>query len=247
MPGHAGSVIGRGDVALAEMQPETGHEEPVSRTVVYDTTRGKISIRTHCPESFVASLGVDEGIGLFFHYRASGAEEQHQVLRRVAAMPEANVVLAFTEQRQIVGYVGMHPVSEVLRWGQGDTSGYYEFGAIEVSRNWRGLGLARKLVETAFADEWLEDKIVISHELSWHWDLVGTGLSKGQYRKLLYDLLSRAGFMEYPTDEGNIRMDPYNLFTARIGKRVSKEPRARFIQSLFVRESADSWWLPADW
>jgi succinate dehydrogenase/fumarate reductase flavoprotein subunit len=60
-------------------------------------------------------LGIDEGIGLFFHYRASGAAEQHQVLRRVAAIPAANVVLAAGGPGELyktsvypAGQVGLH-------------------------------------------------------------------------------------------------------------------------------------------
>ncbi len=187
-----------------------------------DTPRGRVWIRTHATPDFIASLRLDEGMGIFAapHYPPS---REKKALERLASHPESNIIVAYTDDGVMVGFVAIAPPSPAERWGRLSGKGLLEAMAIEVSRGWRGLGIADKMLESAAKDEFFADKIVICTAYSWHWDLDSTGLSKEDYRRMLLRYLEKAGFLYYDTDEPNVNLDPANFFTARIGPRASEE------------------------
>jgi len=45
-------------------------------------------------------------------------------------------------------------------------------------------------------------------------------------------LFATQGFVEYPTTEPNITMEPANILLARIGKRVDQHVASRFLNHL---------------
>ncbi len=196
------------------------------------TNRGVVHIRSHCSPDFVDQLEMDEGIGVFAHYRSIVRDKE--ALKGVAALEEGNVVLAYVDDGKIVGYVAFSNPSPMERWGRDSTLPLYELGSIEVSRHWRRLGIARKMVELAMADEDVEDKIVFLTGFSWHWDLEGAGLSKIGYRKMLMRLFEPFGFRHFYTTEPNVGMDIANILMVRIGARVSTEDRAKFLDLAFA-------------
>ena len=49
-----------------------------------------------------------------------------------------------------------------------------------------------------------------------------------QYRAMIVNMLSKAGFEEMYTNEPNIALRQENVFMARIGSRVSGRDKARF-------------------
>ena len=106
--------------------------------------------------------------------------------------------------------------------------------AIEVSNHWRGLGIAGALLGFALEFDTLEDIILFAMGLSWHWDMAGLALSEYQYRALIARLFASQGFVEYPTTEPDIRMDPGNILVARIGKRVDQQSIDRFLNRLLA-------------
>jgi acetoin utilization protein AcuA len=104
--------------------------------------------------------------------------------------------------------------------------------AIEVSENWRQLGIAGRLIELAAAREELEDRILLGLGFSWHWDLEHTGFNRIQYRAMLARMVAPYGFSEYLTTEPNIRCDPSNILLARLGSRVPQAEVNRFYTCL---------------
>ncbi len=121
-----------------------------------------------------------------------------------------------------------------MRWER--VPGIWEFGGIEVSEGWLGLGLGKALLQLSFTDDVWEDRIAILFGFTWHWNLRATGLDKPAYRRMLKGLMESVGFVEYHTDEGNVTFDPFNLFMARIGRRVEAERVKGFKELLYTGE-----------
>ena len=104
--------------------------------------------------------------------------------------------------------------------------------AIEVSSHWRGVGIARHMLSFALELDALEDMILFAIGLSWHWDTEGLGISVYRYRELISHLFGSLGFVEYPTTEPNVSMEPFNVLLARIGKRVDQRVASQFLSRL---------------
>lgn len=206
--------------------------ERQTRVKTYHTPLGKVMITANASPELIASLKLDDGMGVFAapHYPPS---REKKALERIASNPESNVILAYTEDGKIVGFVAVAPPSQAERWGKLAGKGLIEAMAIEVSRGWRGYGIADKMMEAGMGDPFFDDKIVICTGYSWHWDLENTGLSKEEYRHMLLKYLEKAGFLYYETDEPNVNLDSANFFTARVGPQVSSELYDSFEELLF--------------
>lgn len=205
------------------------------QVTVYETCKGTIFIKRRCSCEFIKSLKIDEGIGTFFRFTEGCRERQRKLFLGIAEHEEEEVLLAYTEDGKIIGAITvLHPGPEE-RWGKLKDPRIYEMGSIEVSVNWRGLGVARKMMEWLFADESYDDKIVYSMELAWHWDFKHTPLTKFEYRDLLLKLFQMFGFVQLDTDEPDILMDSANMLTVRFGKDSDPELRDEFWYSLFER------------
>ena len=172
---------------------------------------GTLLLQDCCQPSFVESLRADSGLHAF----ARLPEREHQLLIGIARRSDCRLILAHTPEGVIVAEVTLAPGD--AWWG--GLEHVYE-GAVQVSSNWRRLGIARQLLSFALEAEMVEDMILFALGLSWHWDTEGLSMSRFQYRKLIEQLFARYGFAEYLTSEPNITMDPANIFLARIGSRV---------------------------
>ncbi len=197
-----------------------------------DTPRGRVRIMTKAGPEFIASMQLDEGMGVFAapNYPAS---REKKALERIARGGDSNIILAYTDDHRIVGFVAIAPPSSAERWGQLSGKGLIEAMAIEVSQPWRGLGIADKMMEAGLQDRFFDDKILMCTGYTWHWDLEASGLSKDEYRRMLLEYLEKAGFMYYETDEPNVNLDAANFLSARIGPRVAADLYDRFEQLLF--------------
>ncbi|MEW6553103.1 MAG: GNAT family N-acetyltransferase [Actinomycetota bacterium] len=180
----------------------------------------------------IASMRLDEGMGAFAAPNYPAAREK-KALERIARGEESNIIIAHAEDDRIVGFVAIAPPSPAERWGKQAVPGIIEAMAIEVSKGWRGMGIANRMMDTGLRDHFFDDKIVICTGYAWHWDLDASGLGKDAYRRMLLEYLEKAGFMYYETDEPNVNLDSANFFTARIGPEVSAELYDRFEQMLF--------------
>ena len=203
-----------------------------SRTADLTTPKGLVHIRTRCSPDFADSLELDEGLGVFPQYRSIIRDKD--TLKEIAALEDANMVIAYNEDGKIVGYVAFSYPSPLERWCKNGHGLLYELGSIEVSRGWRRLGLAKKMLEIALEDDEWEDKILFITGFSWHWDMQGTGLPKSNYRNMLMHIFQPFGFRHFYTTEPNIIMDSANMLMARIGARVSDEARERFLDLVFA-------------
>lgn len=183
----------------------------------------------------LASLRVADGFAAIVQ-----TDKVVRVLCDVAAM--GGEVSAAIVGDLLVGYVTIHPI-EPVHW-QGRTyhrrwerlAGTRELGSIEVSRLWRGRKIGERLVTSAVAGSAFDAHIVISEELSWHWDYEDLHLSRREYRALLVRLLGKGGFEEFHTDDPNVATDPSNIFMARIGSLVPDLERQRFRELLVTGE-----------
>jgi len=201
-----------------------------SRTI--DTKKGKISLENYCPTEKLEKLVVDDGIVMFSR---NDPGRQKRALVNVSRSEGGNVTVGIREDR-LVSYIGIHRPSERERWGKPAFPWLYELGAIEVSRNYRRMGLAEAMLEVSFDDPYYDDKIVLTTGFTWHWDLEGTGIDKALYRLLGIELFGRYGFMEMGTDEPNVTMDSSNLFLVRLGKDVSFSRYQKFASLLFSND-----------
>jgi len=171
----------------------------------------------------VERLTADEGLHAF----ARLPEREHQLLLNIAKRPDCALILAHTPAGEIVGEVTIAPGDE---WWEG-LENVYEV-AIEVSSNWRRMGIARNLIAFALELDALEDMILFGIGLSWHWDTEGLGLNVYRYRELISRLFAAQGFVEYPTTEPNVSMEPANVLLARVGRRVDQHVVSRFYNRL---------------
>jgi GNAT superfamily N-acetyltransferase len=194
-----------------------------SRSKTLELPAGPLLLRDFCPPSLVERLKADEGLRAF----ARLPEREHQLLLSIAKRPDCALTLAHTPAGVIVGEVTIAPGDE---WWDG-LENVYEV-AIEVSSNWRKMGVARNLLAFALELDALEDMILFAIGLSWHWDTEGLGLNVYRYRELILRLFSTQGFVEYPTTEPNVSMEPANILVARIGKRVDQRVASRFYTRL---------------
>lgn len=208
--------------------------EPPRRQV--ETRRGTITIIPACPVQVMGTLGIDEGLGFFWHNRP---DLQRAALLRIAAQPRGRVTIAHSAERVIVGYVTVADPDADTRWGRDHIDGLLELGGIEVGRAWRGLGLSGALMEATFGGGVFDKEIVIATGYRWCWDVEPTGLTVHEYREMLHRVFQRYGFQFFETDEPNIAWYPDNVLVGRIGLRVSPQLLAQFKGLLFERIGSD--------
>ena len=190
-----------------------------SRSKTLETPAGPLLLRDFCPPSMVERLTADKGLHAF----ARLPEREHQLLLNIAKRPDCALALSHTPAGEIVGEVTIAPGDE---WWEG-LDNVYEV-AIEVSSNWRRMGVARNLLAFALELDALEDMILFAIGLSWHWDTEALGLNVYRYRELISRLFATQGFVEHPTTEPNVSMEPANILLVRLGKRVDQQVVSRF-------------------
>ncbi|MFL5663166.1 MAG: GNAT family N-acetyltransferase [Ktedonobacteraceae bacterium] len=200
----------------------------ISHEKIYNTPPGQLFLRNCCSPAFVEDLKVDEGLRAF----ARLPEREHHLLLSLAGQPENRLTLAYTATGKIVGQVTLAPLDQ---WWQG-IGNAYEI-AVEVSANWRQLGIAHQLLSFALEFETMEEHLIVGLGFSWHWDYEGLGMSPFHYREMIARLFAAHGFAEYLTSEPNIRMDPANILVARLGRCLGEESMSRFFERLLQSET----------
>ena len=189
------------------------------------TTCGQIIINPKCLPGSFKDLQLDSGLGNFPHY--SSIIQKLEIFDKIASGKDGRVALALINENIIIGYMVCWYPDSTERWSKlGELM--YEFGAIEVSRNFRKLGIAAEMVLSVLRDDFFAEKISYMNGFSWHWDVDGSGLTLVQYRKMMLNFMKPFGFQEYYTNEPNIALREENLFMARIGSKVSEEDQLRF-------------------
>ena len=200
----------------------------ISSVKMYRTPAGPLFLRNCCSPSLVADLQADEGLRAF----ALLPEREHQLLLTLARNPETRLTLAYTATGKIVGQATLAPVDA---WWQG-IGKTYEI-AVEVSSGWRKLGLAHQLLSLALGFASVEEYLILALGLSWHWEYKELGMSRFQYREMIDNLFAAHGFVEYLTSEPNIRVDPANIFLARLGSHFEVGSMNRFFERLLYSDT----------
>lgn len=145
-----------------------------------------------------------------------------------AERPEANVTVAVSPRREIIGFAVLQSPDPSERWHRVGDGVMMEVAVIEVVRRWRSLGISREMLRCLVDDPRTEKRILYMVGYSWTWDLQGAGLSAIAYRGMMIRLFESQGFRTYQTNEPNVMMRPENLFMARVGSAVSGHLQKRF-------------------
>lgn len=138
------------------------------------------------------------------------------------------VALALLDNQLIIGFAVLDDPNEKDRWARLGGGIVMALKAVEVLREKRNRGIARKLLTVLFSDPGLEEKIVYLTAYAWSWDLDYSGLSLQAYRNMLMALYSDFGFSAAVTNELNICLKPENLFMVRKGKNVHQKDLEAF-------------------
>jgi acetoin utilization protein AcuA len=208
---------------------------PAPQESIFASPRGSIRLLSACSPSFLHSLTLEEGIGRFARYRS--IISSIATLETVAGLPDANVTVALSPRGQIIGYVECSYPDTIEGWRDNEDGLCYELGAIEVSRHWRHVGIAKAMTTLIVTDPFVETKIFFLTGYSWHWDLDLTTLSAYAYRNMLVRLFRPFGFRVYLTTNPEITLSSANVLMARIGAQVTTQQIERFQKMLFSFET----------
>lgn len=192
----------------------------------FTTFRGPVRIFDWCRPEFAASRQMDDGLGLFPSYNSLFPSPES--LARAAQADSADLVLGLDRTEKIVGYCLLREPLASDFFGRLSPGLLIEIAGLEVSRNYRRSHLGRRLLQIGLANETLEERIVFFVGYSWTWDLLGSGLSAGEYRRMIIGLATAYGFEVCPTNEPNVCLRPENLLMARIGSKVAVREARRF-------------------
>ena len=217
------------------------------------TKRGEVILARDFSEEYIRCLGMGEGLGVFFHYRYQDAHKTRKILSSVSESGDTKLAcVGFRElHRRLRGDREPRARLPLERDQRARSSESFpaladpvllELGSIEMSTPWRGLGLSRELLRFMFEDPVFEEKIVISRELSWTWDLRSTGLTPLAYRSKLLRLFESAGFRYCDTDDNEIGYAGENMLTARFGEKIPPEAVFLFHRLLSKREQRGWGW-----
>jgi acetoin utilization protein AcuA len=176
-------------------------------------------VRDRCAPDFLAGMTIDPGIGAFSRYAPEAARRQQAALMRVASLALGRVLVAHVGRR-LVGYLTFHPPPEDSRWAGLPPGQVLELGGIEVARGLRGRGVARRMMDAAFASADYQAAIVYAQGLTWCWDTTGSRMGVSEYRAMILRLFDRYGFEQCVTDEPDVTFDRTNVLLVRIGREA---------------------------
>ncbi len=200
-----------------------------------DTPRGRVKLRARVSPEEIDALEMDQGMGMYTPPYSPPSLEK-KALKRISREKDADIIVAVDPERRIVGFIAIGRPAEPDRWGKLGEKGLLEALAIEVSADWRCMGIANAMMRVGLEDPAFDQRIVMCTGFSWHWDMDGVGISKEDYRRVLLGYLAKAGFQYFQTDDPNVQLDPANFLTARVGRAVSPELLEAFADMLFSGE-----------
>jgi len=196
-----------------------------------ETDQGKISVASFYTPASIKTLSFSRSFQKHLHYNPIISSKESLI--DIAAEPDANVTLATTPEGDIIGFgILQYPLPDE-RWLRVGDRVMMEVSVIEVSRSWRGGGLAGKILGTVLAHPLKEERILYMVGYSWTWDLAGSRLQTMAYRDMMINLFARFGFTLRQTNEPNIMMRPENMFMVKIGANISDQVSKRLKQVQF--------------
>jgi len=185
-----------------------------------------VRIRSFCSPEAIRHCTFDRRFALHDHFKSFYTSRE--LLEKSAEQPDANVVLALSEQNRIIGYGVLAYPDAQERWADLGSKIMMEATAIEVCRSWRSHKVASAILKMMVIHPQIEEKIFYMVGYTWTWDLNGTRKSAQQYRQMLIKLFEPKGFKEYQTNEPNVCLKPENLFMCRVGNQINQVILDRF-------------------
>jgi GNAT superfamily N-acetyltransferase len=195
-----------------------------------ETRGGVVTLRELTLPDSLRSLRLGDGLGAYCRYRTGGTSA---ILGGVLGAPGGRVIAAIAGT-SLVGYLAQFPPGPGERWGERPIHGLWELGALEVDRAWRRQGLARALLNQAFARGQWDTAIVLAPHYASDWDLEGSGLSPREYKQLIHRMFRRHEFAEFVTDDPLVAADPRNCLLVRVGRLAPPELYRAFRSLLTV-------------
>jgi len=197
-----------------------------SQEILLPLPGGDVHIRSFCSPEAIRQSTLDHQFTVHPDYKSLCTSRE--TLVKCAEQPDANVVLALTEEDSIIGYGVLTYPEAGERWIELGPKIMMELKAIEVCRSRRTFRIAPVIVKMLLAFPQVEEKIIYLVGYSWTWDLNATGKTAQQYRRMLVSLFKPHGFEEFRTNEPNICLKPENLFMCRVGGKINPVILDRF-------------------
>lgn len=196
----------------------------------HDVQQGEYSLVIEGPVSpeMLSNYTFDAGLTAFRR-----PDEQFEAVKEIAALPEGRIIIA-RDDDHIVAYATYLYPDPMERWSEGNLPFLLELGAIEVSLNYRHLGLGKKILKLSMMDDQVEDYIIITTEYYWHWDLKNTKLNVFEYKEMMQKMMEAGGMEVFSTNDPEITSHPANCLMARIGSRITSEQMEQFDQIRFM-------------
>jgi acetoin utilization protein AcuA len=207
--------------AAPEVQPRHSQKE-----IIWPTPHGNLRVISFCTPEQIRAFIFDSEFKTYAQYRS--IYTRRETLEEKAADPDANVTLAVSAQKHIVGFGVLDFPDPDERWIKLGSKCMMEVKVVEVCRSWRSSRIGGVILKLLLTHPDIEEMIIYLVGYSWTWDLDGSGLTAQQYRRMLVRLYEKYGFKEYETNEPNVSLKPENFFMAKIGKNISAEEQTRF-------------------
>lgn len=187
---------------------------------------GSVYIEGPVTGTYLKGLKLDEELDNF-----RTPAKQHKALIAIADSPDGLLYIVRNNET-VVGYVTFHDPDPCSRWSQHPK--VLELGAIEISPKFRNNKLGIKLLKYAFCNPLMEEKVVITTEYCWHWDLDNTGLDIWSYQKMLAKVFGSVGLKYTNTDDPEICEHVANVLMVRYGKNLTDHDIEQFKKLLFT-------------
>lgn len=199
---------------------------PNQKILIRPAGECNITFKSFCSPDDIAPLSLKDTFVESSNYNPILTKKESLI--DAAVQPDANVTLAYTEDKKIIGISILRYPHPGERWSKIEGRVMMEVSVLEVAGVWRSRGISKKLFELLLDHPFREDRIIYMVGYSWTWDVSGTDKSVIEYRNMLINIFSHFGFGIYPTNEPNVMLRPENLFMARIGANISENIRKRF-------------------
>ncbi len=199
--------------------------------VAHPTSKGTVYLEGPCPGPYLADLTMNEKLTNF-----RPPDKQKEALIMITGLPEGMIYIA-RHEKEIVGYVTFHRPDECSRWIKHPK--VLELGGIEISADWRRCKIAETLLKLCFTNPVMENYIVITMEMCWHWDTRNTKLDIWAYQRVLTNLFGTVGMKRVPTDDPDIIEHPANVLMARFGQKVPAGDIALFESMTFKNKHSN--------
>lgn len=199
---------------------------PNQKVLIWPAGECNITIRSFCSPDDIAPLSLKDTFVESNNYNPILSKKESLI--SASLQQDANVTIAYTDDRKIIGISILQYPSPEERWVKIENRVMMEVTVIEVATKWRSKGISKKLFELLFEHPLKEHRIIYMVGYSWTWDVAGTDISVIEYRNMLINLFSHFGFRIYPTNDLNVMIRPENLFMARIGAKISENVQMKF-------------------